>query len=58
MNRAQMHDAALEMLNRVKIPACGGNPQRIIRITCSGGMLQRVMIAIALINNPRPAHRR
>ena len=52
MNRAQMHDAALEMLNRVKIPRAEGilkdYPHHL-----SGGMLQRVMIAIALINNPR-----
>lgn len=52
MNRAQMHDAALEMLNRVKIPRAA----EILRDYphhLSGGMLQRVMIAIALINNPR-----
>ena len=52
MNRAQMHDAALEMLNRVKIPRAAeilkDYPHHL-----SGGMLQRVMIAIALINNPR-----
>ena len=51
MNRAQMHDAALEMLNRVKIPRAAeilkDYPHHL-----SGGMLQRVMIAIALINNP------
>lgn len=52
MSRAQMHDAALEMLNRVKIPRAA----EILRDYphhLSGGMLQRVMIAIALINNPR-----
>lgn len=52
MNRAQMHDAALEMLNRVKIPRAA----EILRDYphhLSGGMFQRVMIAIALINNPR-----
>ena len=52
MTRAQMHDAALEMLNRVKIPRAAeilkDYPHHL-----SGGMLQRVMIAIALINNPR-----
>ena len=50
--RVQMHDAAKEMLNRVKIPRAEGilrdYPHHL-----SGGMLQRVMIAIALINNPR-----
>ena len=52
MSHAQMHDAALEMLNRVKIPRAAeilkDYPHHL-----SGGMLQRVMIAIALINNPR-----
>ncbi len=52
MNKSQMHAAALEMLNKVKIPRASeiltDYPHHL-----SGGMLQRVMIAIALINNPR-----
>ena len=52
MNRAQMHAAALEMLQKVKIPRA----EEVLKDYphhLSGGMLQRVMIAIALINNPR-----
>ena len=52
LNKAQMHEAALEMLKKVKIP----RPEQILADYphhLSGGMLQRVMIAIALINNPR-----
>ena len=52
MNRAQMRAAALEMLQKVKIPRA----EEVLRDYphhLSGGMLQRVMIAIALINNPR-----
>ena len=52
LNKAQMHEAALEMLRKVKIP----RPEQILvdyPHHLSGGMLQRVMIAIALINNPR-----
>lgn len=51
MNRAQMHDAALEMLNRVKIPRAAeilkDYPHHL-----SGGMLQRVMIGLALALKP------
>ena len=52
MTKAEIHDAALEMLRKVKIP----RPDQILQDYphhLSGGMLQRVMIAIALINNPR-----
>ena len=52
LSKAEMHDAALEMLRKVKIP----RPEQILKDYphhLSGGMLQRVMIAIALINNPR-----
>ncbi len=52
LSKAEMHDSALEMLRKVKIP----RPEQILKDYphhLSGGMLQRVMIAIALINNPR-----
>lgn len=52
MDRKQMREAALAMLRNVKIP----RPDEILKDYphhLSGGMLQRVMIAIALINNPR-----
>lgn len=52
LTKSEMRAAALEMLNKVKIPRAteilNDYPHHL-----SGGMLQRVMIAIALINNPR-----
>ncbi|MEG2118737.1 MAG: ABC transporter ATP-binding protein [Pseudoflavonifractor sp.] len=52
MTKQEMHETALAMLKKVKIP----RPEDILKDYphhLSGGMLQRVMIAIALINNPR-----
>jgi len=52
LSKAEMHETALEMLKKVKIPRA----EEILKDYphhLSGGMLQRVMIAIALINNPR-----
>ena len=52
LSKARMHESALAMLNKVKIPRA----EQILKDYphhLSGGMLQRVMIAIALINNPR-----
>ena len=52
LSRSDMHEAALAMLKKVKIPRA----EQILQDYphhLSGGMLQRVMIAIALINNPR-----
>ncbi|MPM20518.1 Oligopeptide transport ATP-binding protein OppD [bioreactor metagenome] len=52
MKRGEMREATLDMLGKVKI----SRPEQLLREYphhLSGGMLQRVMIAIALINNPR-----
>lgn len=52
LSRSAMREAVLEMLRKVKIPRA----EEILKEYphhLSGGMLQRVMIAIALINNPR-----
>lgn len=52
LDKSQMHQAALAMLKKVRIPRA----EQILKDYphhLSGGMLQRVMIAIALINNPR-----
>ena len=52
LSRSDMHKVALAMLKKVKIPRA----EQILQDYphhLSGGMLQRVMIAIALINNPR-----
>ncbi|MBQ9251502.1 MAG: ABC transporter ATP-binding protein [Clostridia bacterium] len=50
--RGEMRDRALEMLRRVNIP----RPEQTLTSyphQLSGGQLQRIMIAIALINDPR-----
>ncbi len=52
MTRQEMRDRALEMLHRVNIP----RPEQTLASyphQLSGGQLQRIMIAIALINDPR-----
>lgn len=52
LNKAQMHETALEMLRKVKIP----RPEQILTDYphhLSGGMLQRVMIAAAIISRPK-----
>lgn len=52
MGHNEMRDRCLEMLEKVRIP----RPDQVFRDYphhLSGGMLQRVMIAIALINDPR-----
>ena len=52
LNKKDMRDLALEMLNKVGIPRAeqllGEYPHQL-----SGGMLQRIMIAIALICRPK-----
>ncbi len=52
MSRPQMRERALEMLHRVNIP----RPEQTLTSyphQLSGGQLQRIMIAIALINDPK-----
>ena len=52
MTKGEMRDRALDMLIRVKIP----RPEQTLLSyphQLSGGQLQRIMIAIALINDPR-----
>ena len=52
MGRAEMRERALEMLRQVNIP----RPEQTLSSyphQLSGGQLQRIMIAIALINEPR-----
>ena len=52
MSRAAMRERSLEMLRRVNIP----RPEQTLASyphQLSGGQLQRIMIAIALINDPR-----
>ena len=52
MSKAEMRQRCLDMLNMVRIPrpeqTLGSYPHQL-----SGGQLQRIMIAIALINKPR-----
>lgn len=50
--KADAYNACLEAVRNVKIP----NPERIMEsypFTLSGGMLQRIMIAIAMLNKPK-----
>lgn len=52
VQKAEARDAALEAVEKVRIP----NPERILGsypFTLSGGMQQRVMIAMAMLNKPK-----
>ena len=52
VQKAEARDAALEAVGKVRIP----NPERILGsypFTLSGGMQQRVMIAMAMLNKPK-----
>ena len=52
MKKAEMRDRALDMLRQVNIP----RPEQTLTSYAqqlSGGLLQRIMIAIALMNDPR-----
>ncbi len=52
ISKAEAWEASLEAVERVKIP----NPERILKsypLSLSGGMLQRVMIAMAMITRPQ-----
>jgi peptide/nickel transport system ATP-binding protein/oligopeptide transport system ATP-binding protein len=51
IEKAEAYDRCLQAISKVKIP----NPQRIMAsypFTLSGGMIQRVMIAMAMLNRP------
>ena len=52
MEKSEAEARCLEAVSDVKIP----NPERILKsypFTLSGGMLQRVMIAMAMLNKPK-----
>ena len=52
MEKAEACERCLEEIRKVRIP----NPERVLSsypFTLSGGMLQRVMIAMAMLNRPR-----
>ena len=52
VSKAEAYERALEGITKVRIP----NPERIMKtypFTLSGGMLQRVMIAMAMLNKPK-----
>ncbi|MBQ6663756.1 MAG: ABC transporter ATP-binding protein [Firmicutes bacterium] len=52
MEKSEAYRRCLEAVSRVNIP----NPERILKsypFTLSGGMLQRVMIAMAMLNKPQ-----